>query len=410
MGPLLVIGSGYQPYREYLLAALARCGPLVLLQEGPLTWQEPYVTDFRQAAVLDSRAVLAAAHHMHREHGLEGVLTYDETAVELAALVAADFGLPHHSPASARLCRDKLASRHALAAAGVPSARSTLVGSLAEARAAATATGYPVVLKPRALAASMGVVLAKAESDLATAFNVAASTTHPLFHTASGVLLEEYLDGPEVSVESVVADGRVQPVALTYKEVGFSPYFEELGHTVSAADHLASAEAIYGVAVAAHAALNLTWGVTHTELRLTRNGPRIIEVNARLGGDLIPRLVELATGVSLPAAAAAVARGQRPHLERSSSRAATIRFFYPAFDGRVSHLGLDPAVGQPTWLDQLTWIARSGDELCLPPRGFVSRLGFAIVTDDSAAECQRRMAELESLTRIELEPIAATAA
>jgi biotin carboxylase len=410
MGALLVIGSGYQPYREYILEALARSAPVVLLQEAPMTWQAPYVCDIRCAPSIDVQAVLAAAHELDRQHRLAGVLTYDETAVELTALIATELGLPTHSPAAARRCRDKLASRRALALAGVPSARSVLVRSLSEAGVAAQEIGYPVVLKPRALAASMGVVMAESPADLAAAFDIAECTTHPLFHSASGVLLEEYLDGPEVSVESVVFEGRVRPIAVTRKEVGFTPYFEELGHTVSTVDDLPNAEAIYSVAIAAQQALELTCGITHTELRLTRSGPRIVEVNARLGGDLIPRLVEIAAGISLPEAASAVARGHQPQLEPTRHRAASIRFFYPGHDGIVSRLAIDPAIIDSEWLEQLTWLSRPGDELRLPPRGFVSRLGFAIVSGVDAAACRRRQAELESRMHMELAPITAVAA
>lgn len=64
MGALLVVGSGYQPYREYILEALARSAPLALLQEAPLTWQAPYVRDIGCASTTDVQAVLAAAHEL----------------------------------------------------------------------------------------------------------------------------------------------------------------------------------------------------------------------------------------------------------------------------------------------------------------------------------------------------------
>ena len=407
MDTLLVLGSGQQVFREYILKTAAARQPVVLLQEQAPTWQRPYIVDWQCVPMADADQAIAAARQLAERHRLSALLTYDETAVELAATIGLILGLPYLSPACARRCRDKLAMREALAAAGVPSARSIAVASLAEAETAAAAVGYPLILKPRSLAGSIGVVRVDSPADLAAAFEMTASASLPNFHSVVGVLLEEYLDGPEVSVESVVLDGQVTVVAITRKEVGFPPYFEEIGHVVSAADPLPDESAVRAVAMAAHEALGITRGVTHTEIKLTRRGPRIVEVNARLGGDLIPHLVHLATGIDLAAAALDVAAGRSPRLTATRRAAASIRFLYPSVDMRVRALGVGAALGDLGWVERLVWTAQPGDELRLPPRGFMSRLGFVVVTGGDADECRSRQAEVERLTEVEFEPLVA---
>jgi biotin carboxylase len=403
---ILLIGSGDRLYREYVCAAIARRHRLVLLASTPTTWQRPHLVDSIQVPLDDADAVLAAARHCAIAHRVRGVLTYDETRVLLAAQIAAALGIAHLDPAAAARCRDKLATRRALASAGVPSARAHHVRTLAEARAAGEQVGYPIVLKPRGLAGSIGVTRVDDPDGLEHAFETGEHAHLEGVSPLDGLLVEEYLDGPEVSVDCAVLDGRVEIATIAQKRVGFAPFFEEVGHVVAPlAGSSLPVRRIREVVVAAHRALGVERGMTHTELRLTDYGPRIVEVNARLGGDLIPYVGHLATGVDVAAAAADVAVGRRPRLTPTRSRAAAVRFFYPAADARVLALGIDPDWPLPSWLDRLCWEALPGDVLRLPPEGFLSRLGFAVVTGAGQGECEARLDEVERHLRVATEPL-----
>ena len=121
------------------------------------------------------------------------------------------------------------------------------------------------------------------------------------------MLVEECLTGPEVSVDAAVHAGEVLPMFTARKEVGYPPYFEEIGHLVDATDPLWDDPKLRQVLVETHRALGLTDAMTHTEFKLTPAGPKVIEVNARLGGDLIPYLGMQVTGIDPGLVAAAVA-------------------------------------------------------------------------------------------------------
>nr|WP_239074330.1 ATP-grasp domain-containing protein [Streptomyces sp. SID10853] len=308
------------------------------------------------------------------------------------------------SPEAARRCRDKLATRRLLGAAGVPSAAYHHVHSHAEAAEAAHALGWPVVVKPRGLAGSIGVSLVDGPEQLARAFEQARTSTFPGISALDGAIVEEYLEGPEISVDCAVSDGEVHVVNVAHKQLGFAPYFEETGHRVAPWRDEPWADEMRSVVARAHTVLGIRTGLTHTELRLTRTGPRVVEVNGRLGGDFIPLLGTLATGVDPVTAAVDIALGRAPELTPTRDRCAEVRFLYPEHDSTVDALDLTGAAAVPGIVEAVPLVA-PGSELRLPPRGIVPRIAALIAVGDSPAECtaaldSARRAVRHTLTRL----------
>ncbi|WP_199883428.1 ATP-grasp domain-containing protein [Streptomyces sp. CB01580] len=202
----------------------------------------------------------------------------------------------------------------------------------------------------------------------------------------------------------VLGPGRVHVAAITRKALSAEPCFEEVGHVVDANDELLDNDAVRFVATDALNAVGITHGVMHVEMRLTKDrGPRIIEINARLGGDLIPHLVYLATGVSLPQAAAALAIGAEPDLELTRRQAAAVRFIYPAHAGRIE--ALHSASPGGSWLERFVWTHRPGDYVSPPPNGsLLDRLAHFVVTGPDASTCRARLRLVEDRTVAQLSP------
>jgi biotin carboxylase len=396
-----LLGAGDPFYREYALAALGESFDVVLVAAEMLEWARPYVHTMVVADPRDSRAALASL----RSTGLPlaGVLTYDEFSVESAARVAAELGLPGLPPAVADRCRDKRQMRAAFEAAGVASPVSVAATTLSEAEAAAARTGYPLVLKPVALAGSIGVVLVRNPGELGEAYRKCRASGRAEYGAVSdAILVEEYVDGPEVSVESLVRAGEVQTVALTRKRLVPPPWFEESGHVVVGG---MVENSIGRLAEQAQRALGIEWGATHTEIRLGARGPRVIEVAARPAGDVIPLLVRLTTGVDLTVAAAAVAmRLPVPAARKSVAPAAAVRFFSPDKDMVFRSASSDVAAAAPEWLYSFVIEAADGEVLRLPPHGFLDRVGYAVVTGADEAECDRKLDEVEASLHISSDP------
>jgi biotin carboxylase len=338
------------------------------------------------------------------------VVTYHEACVELVAVIGHALGVPNCDPAAAARCRDKFAAREALARAGVPSARFALVHDAAEARAAAAAIGYPVVVKPRALTASFGVSKVDNPAELAAAVDTASANAFPEpWGFRRGLLVEEFLDGPELSVDCAAWRGHVEPVVFARKVLGYPPHFEEVGHIVAPAEQLVDdPERVRSVVRDAHRAMGIDNTVTHSEVRLTATGPRVVEVNGRLGGDVIPLVAQAATGLNLPLASADIATGREPELGTTGSRVGGVRFFYTDAAGRVADIRLagdGPAPDRPDWLDRVVWLVAPGGELDpRPARLHFARTGYAIVLADTPRECADRMDLMARRHVLELAP------
>ncbi|MCS6577410.1 ATP-grasp domain-containing protein [Curtobacterium poinsettiae] len=403
---LLVIGSGAsEEYRGYAMRALAERYSITLLDPHAATWQLPLVEAAFTPADLGARSFVDAAATLVARGRFDGVLTWDERLLSVTAEIAEQHGLPHASPEAIANCRDKWRTRELLREYGVPSARSVKVEHVEDAERAAVDIGFPVVLKPRALAGSIGVVLVRDLAELRRRWSETSKATLDGVADSKEVLVEEYLDGDEISVESVSFRGVMHTVALTDKSVGLQPFFEELGHVV-AADRTEDPEFadVQDVVERALSAVGFTNGVSHVELKLTARGPRVIEINGRLGGDLIPRLVQLATGVDLVAAAAAVAVGRAPALAPTRKRSAAIRFFYPDHSGIVTTVSVPNLEQRSHAVEQIALMVEPGEHVALPPTAFLSRLGFVTVTGLTAADCNRELDDATASMRIDVTP------
>ncbi|MFF0063132.1 ATP-grasp domain-containing protein [Streptomyces sp. NPDC005279] len=402
---LLLIGSGGQIWREYILKSVADSYDLWLFAPKEPGWESPYLRGNTIVETLDAHAAMESAVRLDKSVRIAGVLCYDEIRVPVAAMVAEALKLPGANVEGVRACRDKHLGREALAAAGVAQPASRAVASLQEAQEAARAIGYPVVLKPRALAASIGVVRADGPDSLESAYTEASEAYFDeIPRDKAWVLVEEYLDGPEVSVECVCHQGRVTPMFVARKSLGFAPHFEEIGHTVSADDPLLDDPAVRHVLQEAHTALGLDTLVTHTELRLTRTGPRLVEVNARLGGDLIPYVARLATGVDYGMVAASLAAGAEPDVTPVRSATAHVQFLYPEHDLDVTSLTVGEEL--PPGVHEVTPMVAPGRRLRLPPRDHVGgRYVYVVTTGDSPEECAEALRAATPLVHLTGTPV-----
>lgn len=263
------------------------------------------------------RPVAAVAADL-RVHGVAGITTFADAGIGSAAALAAALGVAGHSEPVAVALTDKVAQRTALARAGLPTpAFRRIVADTPEPviRAAAAELGFPAVVKP---------VVGTGGRDTVAVADAAALMDELTRRWAGGdrrpVIVEECLGpyppepidgyGDYVSVELVAAGGAVDVVAVSGRMPLTAPFRETGSFLPSqlAVGELADVEA---VAVAAAAAIGVSVGCLHVEIKLTPDGPRVIEVNGRVAGGGIPELVLAAGGVDLYAAAAAAAMGER---------------------------------------------------------------------------------------------------
>ncbi|MFI5731534.1 acetyl-CoA carboxylase biotin carboxylase subunit family protein [Kribbella sp. NPDC051587] len=398
---LLVVATGMRLFREYILRSIAPQYRLHMFLHSEPTWEKEYLDGWTVLeSTLDAEALVAAARTLNEQDPIDGVLCWDEARILQTAHVAEALGLPGGDVAMINRCRDKHLTRTALAEHGVPQPKSVLVNTVDEALATADDLGYPIILKPRALAASLGVVKVNDATELRDNWAFAHDTTVPEApHYDVKVLVEEFADGYEISIDAAVFHGQVTPFCLARKEIGYPPYAEEIGHFVDATDPLLADDQLQQVLVDAHKAIAFTDGVTHTEIMMTADGPKVIEINARIGGDLIPYLGLQATGADPGLAAAAVACGRAPDLAPTRTQVGGVRFFYvDENDTVLDSVAFDP-VDAPA-IDQLVVLMEAGVTTSPPPDGTLwGRIAYATAVAGSIAESRAGLDAAEHALR-----------
>ena len=329
---LLVLGAG--PAQLGLLeAARARADLDVIAVD-----RDPGALGF---ALADERAVLSSEDEegidrLARARDVAGIVSPgSDWPVGIAARIADRIGLPHPiDPRSGALATSKSRQREAFAAAGVPHARALdpRDGSLP----------FPCVVKAPDRQGQRGLALVHDAAGLEAA--VAAALAESRF---GSVLVEEHVDGPEVTVNAFGLDGRFHALAVTDRLTAEPPAFGvALAH---AWPSVHPSEHVVDTARAAVEALGIRSGPSYTQLRLGPDGPVVMEVAARLGGGHDAELCRAATGVDLNALAVAAALGERDacasllHSARPSSEGAAVVFLVPP-EGTLTALdGLEEA-------------------------------------------------------------------
>ena len=246
----------------------------------------------------------AAERIVSRCGPVDAVAAADTPMLLLAAEVAGRLGLPHNPAAAVLAAADKTRQRGLWTAAGVPQPRFEIIPAHASGdvvRQAAAATGFPCVIKAISLSASQGVMRADDAGQAVQAATRIRRILSAARQDAAGQLLaEEYLPGPELSIDGLLTDGTLTPLAVFDKPaMPAGPTFEEtLLVTPSRLPSHVIAETVSTAGRAARA-LGLRTGPVHAELRVTGTGPAMLELAARSIGGLCSRALRFPGGKSL---------------------------------------------------------------------------------------------------------------
>jgi biotin carboxylase len=322
---------------------------------------------------------------------LAGVITMGSDIPELVQAVAEHAGLPRLSRETVRLATDKLAMKERFRREGVPIPWFAEVGSVGEIELALE-RHRRLVLKPVDRSGSRGVFVIDRSSDLPDLLRRSRE-----FSFAGRTMVEEFLEGPQISTESILCDARAATPGFADRNYDdlerFLPQVLENGGWVPTRLTAAEREAVARTAEAAGRALGIDRGVAKGDLVLTSEGPKVIEVAARLsGGDLSESLVPLATGVNYVRAAIDLAVGKEPDfaaLVPRLERHVANRYFFPAAGVLERVEGLEAVRGQD-WVEKLELYYRPGEEVP-PALSHAHRFGVFIVSAPDRVTLEERI-------------------
>lgn len=372
---LLVIASP-RPTKRNLFDRLKALGlklTLAVPEGAPVTRSSDNVV----ACPLDPQEALAKLEEYVKENKLDGALTFWENGVPLCAALCERLGWAGHSEKAALTARNKLATRKALEAAKLSrySPAWAQVKTPKDVEKAAEKIGLPMVLKPAWGEKSQFVVRVDSLEEAKNAFEyIKANMTpvfDPIYSYGTEILAEGYLDGAEVDVDLLVQDGLVKFHAFTDNFPTKEPFFIETGDAMPSRHESSDLSAVLTMAREVVAALGLTNGALHLEAKIDAKGPRLIELNARMGGDYLYDWIKTVWGVDVVEQAARIAAGLP--CEAQASREPRLhligKYLIPPYSGVVSGLSA-PEKFDREKIHDITLQKEAGDPVLIPPEGF----------------------------------------
>lgn len=350
-------------------------------------------------STINISGVLEAA----KRHRIDGIMTLaTDMPMQTVATVAAELGLVGITRDTAIKATNKGEMRVALREANVPIPMFYRVSTKEEYKKAIEkikSAGYRCIVKPADNSGSRGIDLLKdfEKDTIEKTFEYSKQSSR-----RGDLMIEEYMEGPEVSVETLSIDGICHVIQITDKLTTGAPYFVEMGHSQPSAYTDEIKQKIAEIAIEANRAIGIKDGPSHTEIKITKDGPKVVEIGARLGGDNITtHLVPLSTGVNLVECCIKVALGEKPNIKPRYQKAAAIRYIKTG-KGIIEKIeGIEDAKKIPG-IQQISIVHGIGE--CVEDiRSSTDRVGFVISQNDyveSAVEtCEKAM----KLIRISME-------
>lgn len=328
-------------------------------------------------STIDIPAVLEAA----KLHQINGIITLaSDMPMRCVAAVAKEYNLVGIDEETALRATNKVEMRNALAKNKVPIPLFFKVSSRDDYEIVVKKIRSPFIVKPADNSGSRGIFKIDDSTDEQTIFD---AYEYSLKSSRNGdVIIEEYMHGPEVSVETLSLDGVCNVIQITDKLTSGAPHFVEMGHSQPTKLNPEIVEQICEVAKAANKAIGIYNGPSHTEIIVTNEGPKIVELGARLGGDCITTdLVPLSTGVDMVECCIKIALGEKPDITPKWQKGSAIRYFHQHAGIIESISGLDQAITVPG-IQQISIVHGIGEKVT-DVIDSASRMGFVIAQGEN---------------------------
>lgn len=254
------------------------------------------------------------------KYGIDAIVTAaTDKPLVMMARIAEKYGFPFYSVETAQWSTDKFQMKERFELGGVPHAKGRLISKADEAEGLV----FPVIVKPRDNSGSRGVKLCRSKEELEASMNEALEVSK-----LDTVLVEEFIEGPEYSIEGLHHDGKSEVIQFTEKKTTEFPYNVELGHIQPANISKENQQKIREIVSKIGKALNFVNCPSHTELKINERGIFVIETSPRLGGDHITStLTPLSTGVNLEDELLKISLGEAINPAPNAVQYSGVRFF-----------------------------------------------------------------------------------
>ena len=402
MTTILILGAGIM--QEPAVRIARRRGWRVILADGNAAAPAREMADqFECIDLKDRDGLLAFARSTRERSGLDGVFTAGTDFSSSVAWVAENLGLPGISYKTAMKATDKCLMREAFASAGVPSPLfSSWSGSGDPVASLLPGMGFPLVVKPVDNMGARGVRRVENTRELAEACRAALPLSR-----SSRVIIEEFMEGPEFSLDAIVHKGTVTVCGVADRLIRFPPSFVEMGHTIPADAGEEIMHALEDVFIAGIRAIGIDSGAAKGDIKLTKKGPMVGEIAARLsGGYMSGWTFPLSSGVEVTEAALNLAVGLppgdlAPRLRKVCAERALI-----SVPGIIQEVAGAEDARTAVGVEEIFLRIARGDTVVFPSNN-VQKCGNVLAVAESRQDAEAAASRALGLFQVRLQPLVA---
>jgi D-alanine-D-alanine ligase len=396
---LLVISSP-SPKKKFIYTRLKELGPKMILISSEENWVSKLADGFIAADPLDEVACVAKVEELVKTTKIDGVITFWENAVPLAATLAERFGWIGNSPQAALNARNKYLTRQTLenAKLGKYQPAWALIKNHGDLEKAAARIGFPLVLKPAWGVKSQFVVKLDSLDEAKKAFDYIKTNMtpsfDPIYKHGTDILAEAFMDGAEIDLDLLVQGGELKFHAFNDNFPTKEPFFVETGDAMPSRHEDKDLADTLKMAKEVVKALGLTSGALHLEAKITPEGPKLVELNARMGGDYLYDWIKTIWEVDIIEEASKIAVGMPCHPKRLKEPRCHLvgKYLIPEHSGVVTGVKLPQEKPDPLKVHDISVQKEPGDAVLVPPEGFET-IGWAVGRGDTYAEAEENLDE-----------------
>lgn len=268
------------------------------------------------------------------KYNIQGIVTAaTDKPLVMMATVAEKLNFPFYSVQTAEWSTDKYQMKQRFLEGAVPCAQGRVIATIDEVEG----MSFPIIVKPRDNSGSRGVKLCRTKEDLQISIDEALDNSH-----LATVLVEEFIEGQEFSIESLHYDGKTEVIQFTEKKTTEFPYNVELGHKQPANLSEDQRQQIRVIINKIAKCMRFDNCPSHTELKINNRGIFVIETSPRLGGDYITSiLTPLSTGINLEDQLLHIALGEPIDTRKGYMQNASAVCFFFLPEGKVESISTE---------------------------------------------------------------------
>lgn len=408
---LLVINTG-SIKKRFIFQKLKKFGLNVIVLNPEKNWAQPYVDHWILADNYNhSEAIQSIKEFLvnNPKIRIDGAITFWEDDIPLLAKICSEFKLIGNDSDTAINTRDKFKMQEAFEKCGLPFIKEYLLKSAKDLEKAINKIGFPGVIKPVYGSDSQFVIRVTDPDDAKEAYNYVLKNCTPEFdpiykYNNKLFVYQEFVGGHEFSMECYIQHGVPHIIGIHEKTAMDLPFFQETGDYIPPRINEEQERELIKTTEAASIVLGVKNSLAHVEIKLTEDGPKVIEAASRMGGDYTYENIWQVYNFDLIKTGVEIALGINVLYKTKDLKCYVMgKFFIPKTSGIITKIsGFEELKKHKNVIDFFLH-KKVGDSILVPPDGY-ENVGWVIVKGQSYLEVESAISEIFETTIIEVVP------